>query len=218
MRRGSPSAVLAAGASALGACWGKVRYALLTGISPRSLVLLCLSVSLPAPAAEVVVQVTRNGDVLLIEAAAEFEGTLAQTWQVLTDYDRLAEFIPNLLLSRVVERGKGTITVEQKGEARLLIFSFPIEVRLAINEFPPGRVVSRAVAGNFREMSGVYTLDGQQGRVRLRYTGRMTPDFFVPPLVGTWILRNHVQETFAALVDEIVRRQRDAPPPDVSGK
>ena len=177
----------------------------------RTLLALVLSVSLPAPAAEVVVHATRDGDVLLIEATAHFEGTIAQAWQVLTDYDRLHEFIPNLRVSRVIERGREGITIEQKGEARLLIFSYPIEVRLAVNEFPPGRVVSRAVAGNFREMSGVYTLEAQQGRVRLRYSGRMIPDFFVPPLIGTWILRQHVHETFAAMIDEIVRRQRLTP-------
>jgi Polyketide cyclase / dehydrase and lipid transport len=184
----------------------------------RTLLAVCLWISLQGSAAEVVVHATRDGDVLLIEATAEFEGTIAQAWEVLTDYDRLPEFIPNLRLSRVIERGRGAVTVEQKGEARLLIFSYPIEVRLAINESPPVKLVSRVVAGNFREMSGVYTLGGQEGRVRLRYSGRMTPDFFVPPVVGTWILRYHVHETFAALVDEIVRRQRVASPEGVSGK
>lgn len=178
----------------------------------RALVVVSLSVSLYAAAAEVTVQATRDGDVLLIEAAADFEGTLAQTWQVVTDYDRLHEFIPNLKVSRVIGRGKGTITVEQKGEARMLIFSYPVEVTLAITESPPGKVVSKAVAGNFKEMSGVYTLEeAQQGRVRLRYAGRMAPDFFVPPVIGTWVLRQHVYETFAAMVDEIIRRQRVPP-------
>jgi len=185
-------------------------------IRSRALLGLCLLVSFHSPAAEVAVQVTRYGDALAIEASADFEGTIAQTWQVLTDYDRMHEFIPNLQVSRVIERGRGGITVEHKGEARLLILSYPIEVRLVINEFPPGRVVSRAVAGNFREMSGVYLLEAQQGRVRLRYSGRMTPDFFVPPFIGTWILRHHVQETFGALVDEIIRRQRVTPPAESS--
>ena len=45
----------------------------------------------------------------------------------------------------------------------------------------------------------------------------MTPDFFVPPFIGTWVLRHHVQETFGALVDEIIRRQH-ASLPEVSGK
>ncbi len=174
----------------------------------RVLLALCLWLPAHAPAAEVVVHALRDGDVLLIEATAEFEATLAQSWQVLTDYDGLHQFIPNLRLSRVTGRGRNGLTVEQKGEARVLFFSIPIEVTLAINEFPPGKVVARAVAGNFRDMSGVYLLEGQDGRVRLRYSGRMTPDFFVPPIIGTWLLRQHVHDTFAALVDEIVRRQK----------
>jgi hypothetical protein len=177
----------------------------------RALPLLWLLTGVCAHAAEVDVQATREGDVLLIEASAEFEGTVAQTWQVLTDYDNLAKFIPNLSLSRVTARSADAITVEQKGEARLLVFSIPIEVRLAITESPHTKVSSRAVAGNFREMSGVYVVDAQGARIRLRYSGRMVPDFFVPPLVGTWVLRNNVETTFSALVDEILRRQGAAP-------
>jgi hypothetical protein len=72
------------------------------------------------------------------------------------------------------------------------------------------KVVSRAVSGNFREMSSVYALETREGRVRLTYSGRMVPDFFVPPLIGTWVLRHNVEVTFSALVDEMVRRQREA--------
>src|SRR5262245_24208692 len=115
----------------------------------RAFLLLCLFTGACACAAEVAVQATREGDVPLIEASAEFEGTVAQTWQVLTDYDNLPRFIPNLSVSRVTARSADGVTVEQKGEARLLVFSIPIEVRLAVTESPPTRVASRAVAGNF---------------------------------------------------------------------
>ena len=175
---------------------------------PCALLVLCVAAVPESRAAEVVVAATRDGDVLLVEASAEFEGTLAQTWQVLTDYDNLARFIPNLSVSRVTARSLEGITVEQKGEARLLLFSFPIEVRLVVSESPQTKVSSRAVAGNFREMSGTYVVDAQGGRVRLRYSGRIVPGFFVPPLIGTWLLRNNVETTFNALVDEIVRRQQ----------
>lgn len=172
-------------------------------------VVLCLGLAPLAQSAEVSVRAARDGEVLVIEASAEFEGDIAQTWRVLTDYDRLAEFIPNLRTSKVVARTGGEITVEQKGEARLLFFSYPVEVRLTITESPPAKVVSRAVSGNFREMSSVYALERREGRVRLTYSGRMVPDFFVPPLIGTWVLRHNVEVTFSALVDEMVRRQRE---------
>ena len=174
----------------------------------RALLVPCVGIALQAPAAEVTVHAARDGDVLVIEAGAEFDGTIAQTWQVLTDYDRLAEFVPNLHVSRVIARTGDGVTLEQKGEARLLFFSYPIEVRLAVTEFPHRRIASRAVAGNFREMSGVYTLEAREGRVRLRYSGRMAPDFFVPPVIGTWVLRHNVEMSFEALVNEIIKRQK----------
>ena len=179
---------------------------------PRALLVLCLVQGLQAGAADIAVVATRHGDALQIEASADFEGTLAQTWQVLTDYDNLASFIPNLTVSRVIARARDSVTLEQKGEARLLFLSYPIEVRLVVTEVPQTRVVSRAVAGNFREMSGTYAVEASGGRVKLRYSGRLVPAFYVPPLIGTWVLRNNVETTFSALVDEIVRRQGAALP------
>jgi ribosome-associated toxin RatA of RatAB toxin-antitoxin module len=172
----------------------------------RSFLLPLFVLLAPAQAAEIAMHVSRNGDVFHVDASAEFDGTVARTWQVLIDYGRLAEFIPDLEASRVISRDGNQAVVDQKGEARVLFFSFPIEVRLAVTEHPYERVVSRAVSGNFREMHSAYSLEAGQGRVVLRYTGRMVPDFFVPPLIGTLALRHNIESSFRALVEEIERR------------
>jgi ribosome-associated toxin RatA of RatAB toxin-antitoxin module len=176
----------------------------------RPLPLLLLVVAVSTPAADIVVRASRSGDVLQVEASAELEGSLENAWQVLTDYGRLAEFVPDLQVSRVISRDYNTVVVEQKGEARLLFFSYPIDVRLAITEKPREQVVSRAVAGNFREMQSTYALEARQGRIFLRYSGRLEPDFYVPPLIGTYLLRANVESMFRALVEEIERRQKPA--------
>jgi hypothetical protein len=176
----------------------------------RPLPLLLLVVAVSAPAADIVVRASRSGDVLQVEASAELEGSLENAWQVLTDYGRLAEFVPDLQVSRVISRDHNTAVVEQKGEARLLFFSYPIDVRLAITEKPREQVVSRAVAGNFREMQSTYALEARQGRIFLRYSGRLEPDFYVPPLIGTYLLRTNVESMFRALVNEIERQQKPA--------
>lgn len=179
----------------------------------RLLSVLALLVVEQAQAADVVVHASRQGEVLEVEASAEFEADVRQTWQVLTDYDHLSEFIPGMHVSRILLRTGNGVLVEQKGAARLLFFSYPIEVKLAVEEFPYERITSRAVAGNFREMRGAYHLEARKGRVTLRYRGRMAPDFIVPPLIGTIVLRKNVERQFGALVDEILRRQKRGPQP-----
>jgi hypothetical protein len=178
----------------------------------RPILLVLLVLLVPARAAEVTVNATRSGQTLQVEANAEFEGNLARVWKVLTDYDRLSAFVPDLHVSRVISRDRNHALVEQKGTARFLFWSIPMDVRLAVTEFPHERVESRSVAGNFREMQNSYRLEVRQGHVHLHYSGRMVPDFDVPPLIGTWILHSHVESTFRALVNEMERVPKPGEP------
>ena len=172
----------------------------------RPVLFALLLACVPARAADIAVHARRSGDLLEVEASAEFQGSVARAWQVLTDYGRLAEFVPDLQSSRVVSRDRDSAVVEQKGEARLLFFSYPIDVRLVVTEFPRERVVSRAIAGNFREMRGTYTLQAQGDRLRLLYSGQLVPGFAIPPLIGTLVFRRSIESSFRALVEEIERQ------------
>ena len=159
-----------------------------------------------AEAVDVVVQTRSQGRTIIVEASAEFSREMTRAWAVLTDYDHLSQFIPNMQSSWVVARTSAGPVVEQRGVARLLVFSIPLEVRLAVMEFPPHRIVSRGEGGSFREFRGMYDLSVVGGRTRLRYVCEMVPDFFVPPFLGTAMLRQNVEESFGALAEEIVRR------------
>src|SRR5262249_1424177 len=64
------------------------------------------------------VEAVRNGDALEIACRAELEAPVATVWDTLTDYDHLAEFIPGMRQSRVLERRGPSVVVEQSGEAR----------------------------------------------------------------------------------------------------
>ena len=113
----------------------------------------------------------------------------------------------------VRSRDDGRLLVEQSGEARFLVFSFPIEVRLEVTERPPQSISSRAVAGNVRRMTGRYEIqpNAERGAVLLRYVGEIEPDFELPPLIGVAALRSTATEQFTAMVTEIERRAAGAP-------
>jgi carbon monoxide dehydrogenase subunit G len=178
----------------------------------RLLVFLLLSGGVaPALAQEVTVDTRRDGDYIVIEASADLQADVRIVWQTLSDYDHLAEFIPNLKSSRVLARTPEGIVLEQLGEYSFLFFSQPVEVRLLIVESPPYRIVSRAIGGSFRDMTGSYELSPLPGGVQLRYSGRMRPNFDLPPLFGVVAARSAAYRQFRGMVDEINKRAAKAP-------
>ena len=170
--------------------------------------LLLLLVPAGSHAADISVHATRHGDSFEVDARAEIDATVADAWKVLTDYDRLSAFIPGMLESRVVSRDGSSVVVDQRGETSVLFFTYPIQVRLAIEEQPYERIVSTAVSGNFKDLTGVYVLQAREGRLSLRYEGKFTPDFGYPPLLGTLIVRSTVEKRFGAMVREIEKARR----------
>ena len=152
------------------------------------------------------VDVDRNGSSFAVRAEATVAAPVATIWQVLTDYDHLARFIPGLSLSAVQARNANRVVVEQKGEARFLVFSYPIEVRLEVLESPTDSITSRAIEGNLKNMRGRYELRNAPGGVQLRYSGVLEPAFSLPPIIGTLAVRTMVEEQFGAMVAEIERR------------
>jgi len=185
-----------------------------TGRCARPIILIASCALLAAPclpcsaaaAHEIAIEIVREGEFVSVRASAELKVNPRIAWEVLTDYDHLAEFIPDLRSSRVVRRTSDGVLVEQKGEFSFLFFRQPIEVTMAVSEQPPRRIVARAVAGNLKDMEGSYELQTSEAGVRLAYSGRFVPGFFLPPLIGMPIVRRSLERRFRAMVEEIERR------------
>jgi ribosome-associated toxin RatA of RatAB toxin-antitoxin module len=152
------------------------------------------------------VKAEHQGDVFVVQASAGMQVPLELAWQVVTDYNHLSQFIPDMTESRVMRRDGHKVVVAQTGKVRFLVFSRSIQVTLEVDEVPFERVTSRAISGDFKEMNGSYVLEQQGAEVRLRYEGRLIPDFFVPPLLGRLVVRRVIEGQFRAMVQEIIRR------------
>ena len=174
-----------------------------------TILILALAFCVPVTAAaqQVSIETSGEGDVVTVRASAEMQVDPRIVWDVISDYDHLAEFISDMNGSRVVQRDGDKVLVEQTGEFGLLFFRQPVEVTLSVVESPMRRIVARAVGGNLREMEGRYELENlPTGTVRLLYEGRVVPDFPVPPIIGTMVVRSVLSRQFTAMVKEIMRR------------
>jgi hypothetical protein len=178
--------------------------------------LLALAAVPPAvAAATIAVESARDGDAVKIHATAVLNADVATTWRVLTDYDRYAEFIPDLRVSRVVARRGSTVTVEQSGDAAWPL-SFPLDITYEINEVPSSRLQSRAVAGTLRSLVSSYTLTPANLGTLLDYIGHVEPGFALFGLIEQTVVERHVARQFQALADEIDRQGAHAPPHPVA--
>jgi hypothetical protein len=126
--------------------------------------------------------------------------TAGRVW---TDYERYPEFIPDLRLSRIVTRRGTTVVVEQSGDATLWLLRMPLDVTFEIDERAPDRLESRAVAGGLRALVSTYALTPAADRVRLDYTGRVTPGFALFGYLEEVAVRSNLARQFQALADEI---------------
>lgn len=168
--------------------------------------ILAFQAAMAGAAEDFSVDVDRSDASFRVVASATVAAPAAVVWEVLTDYANLPRFVPGLASSIVHLRAGGRVLLEQKGEARFFVFSYPIDVRLEIMESPRDWITSRGVGGNLRRMSGRYELQASGAGIVLRYNGVLEPDFDLPPLIGTLAVRTMVEEQFAAMVAEIERR------------
>ena len=159
-------------------------------------------------AQEISIRTARDGDFVTVMASAVMPVHLGVAWAVLSDYDHLADFIPDLKTSRVLSRDGNRVRVEQKGDVGFFFYKQPVNVVLDVLEEPPTRIIARGVEGNVRELETRYELEPLGTEIKLDYVGRFEPDFSIPPLIGMPILGKVFERRFRSMVEEI--RRRDA--------
>ncbi len=155
---------------------------------------------------DVSVDATRRDEALEVVCRALLDAPLDLVWQTLTDYSRLAEFIPGMRRSRVIERRGAVTVVEQSGEVGFLFFTFPIDVTLASTERPPHALEVSMLKGNLKRLEGAYRIEPQgDGRILLTWDG-IVEALSMPPLLGELVMRSNIEDQFRGMVREIERR------------
>jgi ribosome-associated toxin RatA of RatAB toxin-antitoxin module len=131
-------------------------------------------------------------------------------WDVLTDYERLPDFIPNLERSSLVERRGDVVVLEQVGSQRFVGLRFTASVRLQLQERREQGVLDfEMLAGDFRRFQGTWTVQSDTNGVRLRY--ELTVQACVGMPIG--LIEQRLQEDLAsnlrAVALEALRRGAD---------
>ena len=179
----------------------------------RLLLCLLLFCTLPAmaqqSALEVSVKRVNTGDQNVFEVASS--GTVKAppevVWKILTDYERMPEFVPDLQRSRLLSRIGNTAVIEQYGEARFLFFKRSIHLIVSVLEQPISVIEIGLVSGDMKVYNCRWELVPipETGGTRILYTGKLVPKFYVPGMLGANIIRSDIEKMMAAVLERLDR-------------
>lgn len=130
---------------------------------------------------------------------------------VLTDYEHIPDFMSDVKVSRVLERGGGRTVVEQEAAARFLFFSRRVHLALEIVE-TPGHIHFRDICGrSFVQYEGGWHIEAEGTRSRVTYELSAQPTDDVPAVIVRRLLARDVQRTIEQLSREMARRAAQSP-------
>ena len=150
------------------------------------------------------VTVVRDGGVFEIEAQSHIVADREIAWAVLTDYDGYADFVPGMTSSQRV--GEHPLRIEQHGEFGILFLIKHIFSTLDVHEDPPSTIRFHAIEGNLRRLETQVDIAQDGDTIALIYRSTIEPDFWVPPLIGSSILRAGIRRKLISVSAEIERR------------
>lgn len=142
-----------------------------------------------------------------VTASGTVRASPATVWKILTDYERMPEFVPDLERTRILSRAGNKATIEQFGRARFLFFSREIHLVVQVTEEPSSAIDINLVTGDMKVYRCRWEITPmpETGGTRISYSGKMVPKFYVPGMLGSNIVRGDIERMMGAVLERLDR-------------
>jgi hypothetical protein len=152
------------------------------------------------------VDVDKRGDVYFVEVVVSAPVPVAVAWDVMTDFDHMTRFVPELKESRVAAREGNRLTIEQKGVTTVGPLQFDWQSVREIELTPMARTDSRQITGRSRRSRSHTEFAGDGAASRLTYRSEVEPGYWVPSFISRSLISNRIREHFEVMLAEMKRR------------
>jgi len=143
-----------------------------------------------------------------IQAFIDVPADLPAAWEVLTDYNKLAEIVPDMDSSLIVSKPGDAIKVYQRGKKSWFLVNMPLELVFRMDETPPSRIRFSLINGNIGDMYGEWRLYTFGQGVRIKYVAHMKPGLFSPRVPGdSLLIESDIENMMQSIGREILRRK-----------
>jgi len=136
-------------------------------------------------------------------------------WHVLTDYEKLPDFIPNMMSSKVLERNGDRKVVEQVDSRQMFLINVRSRTKIAITETNQKQIDFRLIDGDLASLSGSWKIESiaplpgkPATQVLVTQTVEAQANAGVPQDTFYGIFKDSLSANLAAVSNEAIRRAR----------
>ncbi|WON74106.1 SRPBCC family protein [Nitrosospira sp. Is2] len=157
---------------------------------------------------DIEVEVNIAGENIIIDLNFAVAATQQEVWDVLTDFDRMADFVSNLKESKVVSVSEARLTIFQRGAGTYGPLSYPFESTREVRLIPYHEIRSHLISGNMRKLDGATYLIDEGGQTRVIHRTNAIPKIWIPAAVGKVFIQHEMREQFNEMRNEIIKRKK----------
>jgi hypothetical protein len=163
----------------------------------RNLLLALLLMPVLAAAVEITTSgVTQENNTYTVHVDARIEAPLSLVHATISDFANLADINPSIEESQVLVQTRDRQRVRTVVNVCILIFCKRV-VQVQDVRKPDAYTIEANMVpgeGDFRSGFARWVLRADDGATRIHFTEVFEPDFWVPPLIGTWMIEDKLVE------------------------
>lgn len=172
------------------------------------ILLVALGRFAPALAETIEVNAEREGDggAVKVQVHMSLPFKYAEVWDVLNDYEHMPQFVPDIHGAELIRSGTDFKQVRLKGESTLLFLHFPIQIVMEVKYLSGTHVSLKSLEGNLGVRGDVHLAPDGNG-TRVAYVAHLRPSFWLPPVIGPYVIGLQIRRQFEGQVAEMYRRR-----------
>lgn len=138
---------------------------------------------------------------------------IATVWEVLTDYDNFARFLPNVTTSRLIQNNGDRKVFEQVYDISAFVITQSTRVRISTRENYPQQIAFQIIEGDLNALEGSWQLEPISSvpgkppdRVAITHQVKVDPGSTPSRFIFFSIYESILEDTLAAIKQEAERR------------
>ena len=154
-------------------------------------------------AGKTLITLERNDDDIIdVSGSIYIESTPEQIWAIITDYNNLAETLPKVRKSRLVEDNGDIKIVEQTSKTGVLFIKIKFSSIVEIRESFPDTLSFDLISGDFDVFNGRWLLEqnGNTGTF-VNWSAKVKPDFDAPGFIIDAVQKRDLRQLLEVIRD-----------------